>query len=1113
MSNVTPNYIRGFLVPFAEFSINNLWDAQTVASQGQGYAGVPAPQQSSSLVLQSRGSLNAGVDISTHSAGHIGLNNASFLWKNQTDAKYYGAEVPNKLCGIQNITGLPALLDKKIPRSTIKSADGTILVCVETTTAILNIITIYRIDVNGNITSQAIDSVSLATLGGSYRYPELTLLPDGSIICIAWSIDDPKKQGFLRSWRTADDGVTWTLQSSNMMPLGEFVDLSGVAGAGNSGYQLGRITAASDSHSVLIIAEVIANNTSNIRNQYYQLISYSAGTKVTIVASPVYNGSSQFFHPTMIEYNGTFVISYGKTADNLGVVSLTDPTVSIADTISLSTVTILDMPNFNVVSQEATDGGRTMYIDGAGRIHLYCLSDNRDYLSYGYCDIAGIAAADYGKNWNYMRLSTTLRDSRVLEETTPAGDAKTIKEITGVSAQGSQFIFCNGMPNAGNPYENSMTRYEFGQWRTIQYPQLVSAFPSDVDSGYNTHEYIPTALPTDSAMWIKNLALPLPGVTSETLKGDSLDITCDDVGFISYEMVPADKTNGFIIHSKVHVTVAGTDLKSSGISIKVQAQASTQTYWAKIVLTDIGIGIYDIYSGAPTTPIAEDKTLAWGGDYILLIWLDNASGYIRVLYYQAGSPVVWRELSGNLTLNADTTQFIKWGILQSTSVPASTQASSWGFFSIGEGAANGKGMTGIDPINGKLYSPNGFWTDIKDGLKLSTLDGAARESETWKIDPDYSNGISNMLYDVSPTRSWAWVSDAVSSPDSTNTAQEILSWHVDSTIGAAGNSITTSTAIGLHLSGINFRLYNVETYNASSSTWTNVATVDNSVAQGFNFVRVGSSIFSIDANGDYIEFAEAIGWKLQLDDGAGNVVVREIKYNGDGVLNAFGSKQAIFVLKDTVNATDPTTGTAHLIPDACTVIFQANVFSSIRITIPTQRTQEGYFKIGIMMLGELVVPAQQYSRGRSITFSSDTDIEEGQNGVLRARKRGIGGRSIRIAWTEGVETSPLNNSPATPDFYQLQTTGNSVAVLGSAPSLMMGLCKYLSGGLTPLVYLPSLEKNTGSIRVMNRRSEHALCTMGNEVEIQNVLGSELQGTGDEWGELLRVGSITLREVR
>ena len=120
MSNVTPNFIRGFLVPFAEFSINNLWDAQTVASQGQGYAGVPAPQQSSSLVLQSRGSLNAGVDISTHSAGHIGLNNASFLWKNQTDAKYYGAEVPNKLCGIQNITGLPALLDKKIPRATIQ---------------------------------------------------------------------------------------------------------------------------------------------------------------------------------------------------------------------------------------------------------------------------------------------------------------------------------------------------------------------------------------------------------------------------------------------------------------------------------------------------------------------------------------------------------------------------------------------------------------------------------------------------------------------------------------------------------------------------------------------------------------------------------------------------------------------------------------------------------------------------------------------------------------------------------------------------------------------------------------------------------------------------------
>ena len=1110
MANVTPSHLRGFLIPFAGFNTTNKWDASTVITQGSGSSGVPEPQQSSSLVLQARGSMSLAVDVATQSAGNIGLDTASFKWKFQTDYNYYGWEVPNKLCGIEGLTGAPPIGANSVARSTIKSIDGTILTCIEYTTVTHNYTKIYRTDLTGATTNITVDSVTITSLGGQSRFPTLCMLSDGSMVIIVWSVDDAADKAFLKSWRSTDDGLTWLVQSDNLFPVGESVDLAGTVGAGNTGFDLGRITAAADSHSVLIIAEVISHNQSVIRNQYYQLISYSQATKVQIVASPIVASPAQHFYaPTMIVWNGVFVVSYGKSSDSIGVVALTDPTISIAGQILLSSVTVLSMPNFNLLNNESVDGGRTMYIDSTGRIHLYCLHNNRTYMSYAYSDVAGIAAGDYGKTWNYMRGSTTLTDSKVLEQTTPGGTATTIKNITGVSSQGSQYIFCNGMINGGNPYEKSVVRYEFGGWRTIQYPQLVALSANDRQSGYNINEWIPTATPSDTSMWTKNVV----GITTEALTGDAVDITNLALGQINYSMVPNVKTNGFLFHSQFAVT-GTTGGEYTGIALKVQQTISTNTYNLEVMFTKSGIFVYDLNHAAPATPIASDTTLAtWGGKYIVIVWLDNATGNLRVLYAEQGSPVYWKELAGTLILDPNTSQHIKWGAIKAIT-GAGTYASSWGFVSIGSGLGNGVGLTGISPLNGHRYSPDGYWAELKNGLKISTLDGVARENEYWKIDPEYTNGIDNILYDVAPTRSWGWVSNVIASPDSTNTPQEIMAWHVDADLKNLFNSVTTNSAIGLHLSELNFRSFTIETYNATTAAWVAAATVDNSVSGGMTFTRTGGTVLSSTTSGNYIEFGEAKNWKIQLDDGAGNVVVRTIKYNGDGVMGITASttKQAKFLIEN-AQSTDPTSGTAHIIPSSCTVIFEAAVFSSLRITMPAQRTQEGCFKIGMMVLGECVIPGQQYSRGRSITFNADVATDEQFNGVLRSQKTGIGGRSTRIAWTEGVDTSQLNNSPATPDYYKLQTTGSVVASVGSAPSVMIGLIRHLSGSLNPLVYLPSLQVGTGAPIVLNRYNEHTLCTMGNDVEIQNVIGSELQGTSGDWGEVFRVGTVTLREIR
>ena len=211
-------------------------------------------------------------------------------------------------------------------------------------------------------------------------------------------------------------------------------------------------------------------------------------------------------------------------------------------------------------------------------------------------------------------------------------------------------------------------------------------------------------------------------------------------------------------------------------------------------------------------------------------------------------------------------------------------------------------------------------------------------------------------------------------------------------------------------------------------------------------------------------------------------------------------------------STDPTSGTAYLIPDSVTILLH-NVgdLAGIKIRITAQRTLEGYYQIGQMVLGNLIMPAGQYSRGRTIALNADVVESTDNNGVLRSRRAGRGGRVARVAWTDGVDISALYETNADPDYWKINTSGNAIAAQGSAPTTMLGLVSYLAGSTEALVYLPHIEKTANSSSVINRYHDHILCTMGNDVQIESVIGSENRPTGE--GEVFRVGTVVLRETR
>ena len=248
-----------------------------------------------------------------------------------------------------------------------------------------------------------------------------------------------------------------------------------------------------------------------------------------------------------------------------------------------------------------------------------------------------------------------------------------------------------------------------------------------------------------------------------------------------------------------------------------------------------------------------------------------------------------------------------------------------------------------------------------------------------------------------------------------------------------------------------------------------------------------------------------------MDNGSGTTLVRKIATNSEGVLGNTSSKKAVLKLEN-VKSTDPTSGTAYLIPDSCTVLLHnISDIAGIRIVIASQRTNEGQFQIGQMIMGPLIIPASQYGRGRTINWRPDIAESELENGVIRSERTGRGGRTIRIAWQDGVDISSLYESQADPDYWRATNGGPAVAAVGSAPTDMIGLCQYVEGSQEAIVYLPSISKNAATAQIINRYHDHMACTLGSDIQIESVVGSEMRPTGE--GEVFRVGTIILRETR
>lgn len=1092
MANITPNHIRGFLVPF-KLTADHFWASESTLTQNGSLAGIPVSQNDSPLVVTSKGVQTQDIEIKTNRAGHI-QDGAGFVWRYDGDTNFYGHETPAKVMDVTMLQS-PPVNNKYTPRDTIRLSTGSILVAVEHETVTDNNTRVFKIGVDGVVSSVQVDTVSTSTLLSNKRYPTLMELPNGSINLAVWVIDDSKDVANIHIYKSIDDGESWSLVSSRALP--EDLDVSSTFGAGNVGFELQPITMASTANQVLMFCGFnLHNTTPTFGSRVRQYGSTNGGLTFKFVDESESGDGSHFYLPQIVEYNGVLIIGYIASTDSIDFTRTSNVFDSVFDQLGLIPADSISGSFAQGTANRLVDGDWTMALDSDGRIYIYMAKIGKTIIHGGYSDLAGVSVEEYAKKWyQYGDNTGSFANSRVIEFETPLASGGGMENIKAVSGQGEILLFGQWKNLGTNSLATGLQMVTLGGWSSQQYGRL-QPYPLDNQWGYDLNTWTPFDEPQQNTLWTQTVT----GAATDVLGGDHITLNATGSDVIYYSQNVSDKTNGVTLHTKISQVTGGTVTRGTTIGVQIQTQSTTDTYHLEIVVGSNRIHVYDAHT---STVIGSNTSITLTDGIQILCHLDNSTGKINVYYGDSGSPRQYQSINGTLTTDPNTTQSIYWGI---PTAGGADRFADFHFFSYGLGSTVGIDWRDGD-LNSKQYSPRGFETPIKDGLTISTLDGPAREGDTYLLTPQFGSPIQRTLHIVSPSPQVGWRSDSVTNPDTTAISTTSIAWYLDTTIKGTAVTHTESQAIGVHLTGINFQNVLIEIHNGS--TWSTGATVDNSVGGAINFTRVGASIHSTQTNGPYLHLNECDGWSVLLDDGAGNVVQRRIKSNGDGVLANTTSKKAYLTI-DGVKTTDPSSGTMTLIPSSVTIIMNVNELSGFRLKINTQKTNEGYFEIGTMVAGPLVIAGPQYGRGRTIQIESNVIENVASNGTLYSTSRGKDGRVVRIAWTDGVDTSSLNAPQAAPNHYDLYT-GQPIAVNGSAPTAMMGLIQYVKSSQNAIVYLPMLTTNPSGEIVLNRYHNQILTTIGTEIQIDHVIGDEL--LENNLGEVFRVSTVLLREVR
>ena len=1066
MANVTPDYLRGLLIPKAQITKDNIWRGESSFTQANPRAGIPKPRQiDTGLVLSCVGSQDDNYNVETTRGGLPG--SAGFIWS-QSDGVRIGKNHFN------------LITDSKIFRfgttattrnfDCVADSDGNLYVVQEEIAGTARSIKVHKQARDGVFTQKA-NLVTTTDPSDTEARPMITLLPDESILVAYFNYTEESSIN-MTVWRSYDRGENWTKISSRAL-LGPYVFTIEITPT-VAGYTLGKTNMITVGNNVLLVIEQVATSFAD-GNDALVYVSRDNGTTFTSIRS----SSGQDYHQisAIALDDGQYSITYLSAVNEIR--NLIVPDVSLyfgGDFEDEKAIVINNSLTFCTLYTDPVDGGQRL-IDGSltsfysdGRIYVIAKRTNNDIL--------GWVSEDLGQSWDWIG---RLNDGAVgpgasayvypVNNTTSSGNVNKLK-----SCLWEGFALLLGDAN------DSILGLYLGGYSEVTYPAIRDQAAFYQYFG-NTNSWLPHFQPEDSSLYTTS------GTGSRSLISDGLQIQTS--GNNRHYTVTA-AINPIQAHRFKLKVSSGGALAANQIAFSKYSDDAAFSYTCEIRFNTAQFAIFDHTATAKHTQNI-DMT-----DFVeFIVSVDKTAVDVYYRAWDEKQAKRWNKIS--VTLGTQATGLgnqTRWGHIAN-----STSTSVWGEFHFVDSG------TPIDDseIRSATYPTFGTYTYIDQGLNLTAKESPAREGDEYEIEPRYDFPVDNIFHEVAISPRIVWRSQ-------NDTSDHVIGVLMDEDGGANEPSLELGDVAGLHLSNINFQNFVIQFWDVGTMAWVDHMTVNVSDGLTGTFQRKGNTLQpNSTGNPFYLHYGECAGWRAILGTGPSAKIVK-LKTNSEGVWGTDSThKRAVLMIdsKDVNLLSLPASGDIKLVPDSITITTELLQTTNpgqeaFAIKIPVQDTIEGYFQIGSMIWGHVAFMAPQYQRGRSISYEPNIQGMTTLDNNFHSRKLSSGSRTFQIAWTEPIDSR--NIMSRTPDYWQLSSTVGSqpVANYGDSPFQMMGIWDYL-GNQFPAVYLPSITKGQDN-QVFNRYYEHALIRPTGAITIESVLGEEQQD------EMFRVASITLIEV-
>ena len=1099
-TNKTPDFLRGFILPI-DLGMDNIWQSESNFTQQGVSAGDPQPQQSTKMRVLSKGSQSTTGDITivTRKAGSAG-NTSRFTFKdNKTSTTVeYGRDAYNAISGFQYKLFTTIVSNSYFVQDTIVTSSNTILACYfhDSTNDTVEVLKIIQ---DGTETTSTIYTYPSFATRTQRIVSSLCELEDGSILLCHLLEDNGKAN--IRIYRSEDDGQNWDVVSRYGFDVP--FSVGNTSGAGTNTFKIERIRMRSISGTVLLFVETESNNTSlTKRNQLFQYVSIDNGGSFQLLTTTANAQANSFRKIDLKVRLGRYVVSYVATKSSIHYMELPNAFSNIhllRSGDSYTTLVAADVANGT--DDYMTDGDLALLITQDGSIYIYFHSDgSNDFISTRF--------STDGETFRFANGNLNSATASLLN----CDDSFTrLSSFTAVHWLGRGVIVSN--MKSSTTSDNSLMFTYLGGYSSLNLPQ--TGYSSD-EADWTRTGYIRNYLPLDEPSNITGLTVS--GTGTDSITSGSLRITSSSLGVGSrnytWNNLPSPILSSLYtslgIFIRCSLTVdSGGDATTSQRGFTLETDDGTNRYAVGVYITPTQIVVEDTVSSSVLATISNDNTR--GVDIIFSIATNRVSGWKRVLGY--GETKSWTNIidAGTVTSASSTSagHRIKWGHL----TYANPYTTDWHEFHVSTLTATGRqlayGFDNPEDLTSMPYPPLGQFSYVFDNVSISSTDGSTYEGEQFRILPQFDYPIGNIFPDISPTPRIKWRSQSVAAGSSIPT--QTISFKLDSDTATTNVEHLPNDLMGFHFSGVNWKIGELFYHNGSS--WVTLGNIQ-------NYIRCSCVVNGRTIRGNttqtqaYFTLNELAGWTAHFLVGASFQAYKIIS-NSEGVFGGTGTttKQCTIIFDEQI----PSSVTSvWLVPNSFSIVRNMNGIKAtgFKLQITTDVTYDNDFRIGELLIGYVLVPGRQYGRGRTISIESGTQTIETQDGIRYSRELKPPQRVFSLAWTDGIDISQLQGDEPNVDYWISSTTANAepIAVNNEAPDLMIGFLKYLQGSKKHLVYLPNITKSTSTAedkRYLGRQTEQVLVTLESDIQIEHVVGDELQSQS---GEVFRIATINLREI-